>query len=34
MIKKGYEMKLNVQPVYIGLCHKYFFEGPCRMAPP
>lgn len=34
MIKKGYEMKLNIQPIYIGLVHKYFFEGPCRMAPP
>ena len=33
MIKKGIEIKLNVQPIYIGLVHKYFFEGPCRMAP-
>lgn len=29
MIKKGIEIKLNVQPIYIGLVHKYFFEGPC-----
>ena len=33
MIKKGIEIKLNVRPIYIGLVHKYFFEGPCRMAP-
>ena len=26
MIKKGIEIKLNVQPIYIGLVHKYFFE--------
>ena len=28
MIKKGIEISLNVQPIYIGLVHKYFFEGP------
>lgn len=33
MLKKGIEIKLNVRPIYIGLVHKYFFEGPCRMAP-
>lgn len=33
MIQKGIEIKLNVRPIYIGLVHKYFFEGPCRMAP-
>ena len=31
MIKKGIEIKLNVQPIYIGLVHKYFFEGPCLL---
>ena len=31
MIKKGYEIQLNVRPIYVGLQHKYFFEGPCRM---
>ncbi len=31
MLTKGYEIKLNVRPIYIGLQHKYFFEGPCRM---
>lgn len=32
MIKKGVEIELNVRPIYIGLVHDYFFEGPCRMA--
>ena len=31
MMKKGIEMQLNVRPIYVGLQHKYFFEGPCRM---
>lgn len=31
MVKKGYEMRLNVRPIYIGMQHRYFFEGPCRM---
>lgn len=34
MIKRGIDIKLNVRPVYTGLQHKYFFEGPCRFDPP
>lgn len=30
MIKKIIDVKLNVRPVFIGLQHKYFYEGPCR----
>lgn len=29
-IKKGIDMKLNVQPVFVALYHEYVFEGPCR----
>lgn len=31
MITKGIDIQLNVRPLYVGLQHKYFFEGPCRM---
>lgn len=30
MIKKGSDVKLNVRPVYIGLVHEAYYEGPCR----
>lgn len=30
MIRKTVDIKLNVRPIFIGLQHKYFYEGPCR----
>lgn len=30
MIRKSIDVKLNVRPVFIGLVHQYFYEGPCR----
>ena len=30
MIEKLTDVKLNVQPIFIGLQHKYIYEGPCR----
>ncbi len=30
MIRKLAEIKLNVRPIFIGLQHKYKYEGPCR----
>lgn len=32
MIKHVTDVKLNVKPVFIGFEHKYYYEGPCRMA--
>ncbi len=29
-IKKGIDVKLNVQPIMYGIVHDYVFEGPCR----
>ncbi len=30
MIRKLADVKLNVRPVFIGLVHQYYYEGPCR----
>ena len=30
MIRKLSEVKLNVRPIFIGLVHQYYYEGPCR----
>ncbi len=30
MIRKTIDVKYYVRPVFIGLQHKYFYEGPCR----
>ena len=30
MIRKLAEVKLNVRPIFIGLVHQYYYEGPCR----
>lgn len=30
MIKRGLDIELNVRPVYIGLYHEEYYEGPCR----
>lgn len=30
MIEKITDVKLNVRPVFIGLVHQYYYEGPCR----
>lgn len=32
MIKKCIDVKLNVKPVFVMFNHKYYYEGPCRMA--
>lgn len=32
MIKRGLDVKLNVKPVFFGLVHQYYYEGPCRFA--
>ena len=32
MIKKIIDQKLNVKPVFVLFVHKYYYEGPCRMA--
>ena len=32
MMKKVLDIKLNVKPVFIMFAHKYYYEGPCRMA--
>ncbi|MCD7864955.1 MAG: hypothetical protein LUG54_02860 [Clostridiales bacterium] len=33
MIQKGIDIKLNIRPIYLGLVHKYYYEGPCRFNP-
>ena len=30
MIEKITDVKLNLRPVFIGLVHQYYYEGPCR----
>lgn len=30
MIEKLTDVKLNVRPVFIGIVHQYYYEGPCR----
>lgn len=30
MIEKITDVKLNVRPIFIGLVHQYYYEGPCR----
>ncbi|MGI6072865.1 MAG: hypothetical protein ACOX75_07695 [Lachnospiraceae bacterium] len=32
MIRGCSEIKLNVRPVFVMIAHKYYYEGPCRMA--
>lgn len=32
MIRRGLDVKLNVKPVFLGLEHQYYYEGPCRFA--
>ena len=32
MIRKVMDVKLNVKPVFMMFAHKYYYEGPCRMA--
>lgn len=32
MIKRCVDVKLNVKPIFILFSHKYYYEGPCRMA--
>ncbi len=32
MLKSCAEIKLNVKPVMVFFAHKYYYEGPCRMA--
>lgn len=32
MIKRGLDVKLNVKPIFLGLQHQYYYEGPCRFA--
>ncbi|MCR5082559.1 MAG: fucose isomerase [Parasporobacterium sp.] len=32
MIKRGLDVKLNVKPIFLGLSHQYYYEGPCRFA--
>ena len=31
MIEKITDVKLNVRPVFIGLVHQYYYEGPCLL---
>ena len=30
MIKKTIDTVLNVRPIFVGIQHLYFYEGPCR----
>lgn len=32
MVKTVNDVKLNVKPVFFSMEHKYYYEGPCRMA--
>ena len=32
MIKRGLDIKLNVKPIFLGIVHKFYYEGPCRFA--
>lgn len=32
MIRRGLDVKLNVKPIFLGLQHNYYYEGPCRFA--
>ncbi len=32
MIRRGLDVKLNVKPIFFGLVHQYYYEGPCRFA--
>lgn len=32
MIRRGIDIKLNVKPIFLGLQHQYYYEGPCRFA--
>ncbi len=32
MITRGIDVKLNVKPIFLGLEHQYYYEGPCRFA--
>ncbi len=32
MIRRGLDVKVNVKPVFLGLEHQYYYEGPCRFA--
>jgi hypothetical protein len=32
MIKRGLDVKLSVKPVFLGIVHKFYYEGPCRFA--
>lgn len=32
MIRNCLNVKLNVKPVFVMFAHKYYYEGPCRMA--
>lgn len=32
MIKRGLDVKLNVKPIFLGIVHKFYYEGPCRFA--
>ncbi|MCC8123782.1 MAG: fucose isomerase [Oscillospiraceae bacterium] len=32
MIQRGLDVKLNVKPIFLGLVHQYYYEGPCRFA--
>lgn len=32
MIRRGLDVKLNVKPIFLGLVHQYYYEGPCRFA--
>ena len=32
MEKKCLDVRVNVKPIFCMLSHKYYYEGPCRMA--
>ncbi len=32
MIRRGLDVKVNVKPIFLGLQHQYYYEGPCRFA--
>lgn len=32
MIRRGLDVKLNVKPIFLGIVHKFYYEGPCRFA--
>ncbi|MGN1001146.1 MAG: fucose isomerase [Oscillospiraceae bacterium] len=32
MIRRGLDVKLNVKPIFFGIVHKFYYEGPCRFA--